>query len=458
MLLFCIIWYIHADPNSECQDTYFVKFINNYRAIQKRQILLLSADKKADIDLFAGNESNTSHVVSSAFQLDSYKVANVSISADVPFVYQVSLYPYDKTVFLGYNSEFGSSDAFCGLPVQFLAEDECEEYRAISTAVHPSVRRGFNSTVLVIGSQKSTSIVVTPTQDAVITVRTTGQITKASKGKKSNFTINRYDIIQISSQEDLTGTKVKAYRPVTVYSGHECGNVPNDVPGCDHMVEQLPPVNVWGHHYIATPFLQRTVDSFVKVVVAEDNTTFNMVCVSPEGNITYMDTIGPLNSGEFYEWFVPAREYLYIYSDKPLMVVHFITAKQKDDVGDPSMIVLPSTENLVNDVTFFSLDLGIHSFVHFVNVIIPEVYSNPDFIILDEDPLSTFEYHSFSLASAFGNFVIYGIQLDSGYHTIHHTNTNAGFILTAYGLARGASYGYSPVMNQGEMIYLCLSF
>ena len=381
----------------------------------------------------------------------------MSIIADVPFVYQISLYPYDKSVFLGYNIEFGSSDAFCGLPVQFLAEDECEEYRAISTAVHPSVRRGFNSTVLVIGSQKNTNIEVTLTQDAVITVRTTGQITKGLKGKKSNFTINKYDIIQINSQEDLTGTKVKAYRPVAVYSGHECGNVPSDIPGCDHMVEQLPPVNVWGHHYIAAPFLRRTVDSFVKVVVAEDNTTFNMVCVSPEGNITYTDTIGPFNSGEFHEWFVPAQEYLYIYSDKPLMVVHFITAQQKDNVGDPSMIVLPSTDNLVNNVTFYSLDLGVHSFVHFVNVIIPVVYNNPDFIILDEEPLSTFEYHSTSLASAFGDFVIYRIQLDPGYHTIHHPNPKAGFILTAYGLARGASYGYSPVMNQGEMIYLFIN-
>ena len=378
----------------------------------------------------------------------------MSIIANVPFVYQISLYPYDKSVFLGYNIEFGSSDAFCGLPVQFLAEDECEEYRAISTAVHPSVRRGFNSTVLVIGSQKNTSIEVTLTQDAVITVRTTGQITKGLKGKKSNFTISKYDIIQINSQEDLTGTKVKAYRPVVVYSGHECGNVPSDIPGCDHMVEQLPPVNVWGHHYIAAPFLRRTVDSFVKVVVAEDNTTFNMVCVSPEGNITYTDTIGPFNSGGFYEWFVPAQEYLYIYSDKPLMVVHFITAQQKDDVGDPSMIVLPSTDNLVNNVTFYSLDLAVHSFVHFVNIIIPVVYSSPDFVILDEEPLSTFEYHSTSLASAFGDFVIYRIQLDPGYHTIHHPNPKAGFILTAYGLARGASYGYSPVMNQGEMIYL----
>ena len=36
---------------------------------------------------------------------------------------------------------------------------------------------------------------------------------------------------------------------LTVCSGHECREVPNGVK-CDHLVDQVPPVSVWGQTYV----------------------------------------------------------------------------------------------------------------------------------------------------------------------------------------------------------------
>ena len=442
-----------------------VKFFANYRSQRQRQILLLSSGKKADIDLFVGDERRRGSEGSGGIQLNPFEAGSLPIAANVPFVYQVSLYASDKTVLLGSNSEKASSDTFYGLPVQVLSEGECEEYLAVSTPSSP-VGNSYNSIVLVIGSQDNTTVIVTPTQDVTIKASAKG-IFHVHKMTVAKFVLNKYGTLQILSPSDLTGTKVKAYHPVAVYSGHECGRIPYnaDAPGCDHMVEQLPPVNVWRHNYIAVPFLRRLDNSFVKVVVAEDDTLFTAVCVDSAGTVVYNRTIGPMNTGDFYEQFVPADEYLYITSNKPLMVVHFITAKQLDEIGDPSMIILPSTDNLVNNITFYSLDPDEEDkFIHFISIIVPEEHSNPNFIILNDEPLNAQPpYLSTILETDFGRFVIYRLQLDAGYHTIRHSNPNGGFALTVYGLAEDTAYGYAPGLNQGMLmsispLLLCIHY
>ena len=256
-----------------------VKFFANYITQRERQILLLTADKMADIDLFVGDERRIGSVGSGAIHLDPFEAVSLSIAADALFVHQVSLYPSDKIVLVGCNSEKDSSDAFCGLPMQVLSEGECEEYLAVSTPSSP-VGNSYNSIVLVIGSQDNTTVIVTPTQDVTIKASAKG-IFHVHKMTVAKFVLNKYGTLQILSPSDLTGTKVKAYHPVAAYSGYECGRIPSDAdaPGCDHMVDQIPPVNIWGHQYIAVPFLRRLDDSFLKVVVLLRMTLYSLLCV-----------------------------------------------------------------------------------------------------------------------------------------------------------------------------------
>ena len=160
------------------------------------------------------------------------------------------------------------------------------------------------------------------------------------------------------------------------------------------------------------------------------------MCVDSAGSVKYTRTIGPMKTADFHEQFVPADEYLYISSNKPLMVVHFITAKQLDEIGDSSMIILPSTEHLVNNITFYSLNPNEEdNFIHFVSITVSEEHSDPNFIILNEEPLKMFEYLTISHKTNFGGFVIYRLQLDAGYHTICHSNPSGGFALTVYEIA-----------------------
>lgn len=57
---------------------------------------------------------------------------------------------------------------------------------------------------------------------------------------------------------DLSGTRIESTRPVSVFSGHLCTNYPWDADACDHLEEQLLPVDTWGNSYVLVPPKLRT--------------------------------------------------------------------------------------------------------------------------------------------------------------------------------------------------------
>ena len=58
---------------------------------------------------------------------------------------------------------------------------------------------------------------------------------------------------------DLTGYFVNSTKPIAIYAGHSCAFVPDDplTMFCDHIVEQIPPVNELGLEHIIPPILGR---------------------------------------------------------------------------------------------------------------------------------------------------------------------------------------------------------
>jgi hypothetical protein len=438
------------DPNAACQDSYFVRFVKNYRQEENRTILVLSSPTgPADIDWFVGQEVDGGVRASSVLNLDAQNVLAIPLDPKGPFVYEASLYPNDKSSLIGYNGEDSSADAFYGLPVQRLPYGETEEYRAVSVA-RASVAPAsvLNSTVVVIGTENDTLVKITPSQDASVVASSADMPTFLLKGQVGSFTIQKYQTLQVFSIDDLTATKVSAHRPVVVYSGHECGNIPANKFGCDHMVKQLPPKSVWGRCYVAAPFLRRTVDYHLKVVVGEDDTSFNITCRNIEG-VSFSQTIGPLDDGEVYERFVPAQDFCHISSNKPVMVTQFATGKQSDELGDPSMLVLPSTDDLVNEVTFYSMNLdNRNTYLHFATIIVPNEFSDPSLMILDEEPLSSSEYITTTLTTECGEFQVHRLEVSGGYHSLRHSTPEAGFTVNVYGLGSYVSYAYAPGMNQ----------
>ena len=409
--------------------------------MESRHIFLLSGQDKAYVDIFT-------HSGVRGINLDPFSVTLKSVLPQA--VAHFGMLSSVKCLIVGYNAEATSADAFSAFPVQ-VNHREIEEYRTVS--FHKSSEQGslYKSAILVISAKDGTKVDLITTQNAVGHISSTqGQIYYFIKGDHLSITIDKYESLSISSVLDLTGTSIKASYPVIVYSGHECASVPSYSSSCDHLVEQIPPVNVLGTCYIAAAFAGRASGDYIRAVAVKSETYFNVTC-TVNGEVSYSEHLGPYSDGEFLEFYVSMDWYCTLESNKPAMVVQFSGSNQGEVYGDPFMIVLSDVYQLMNELSFYSIDISEANFTHFINVVIHKDFFNASAIFIDSETLSSYEYLTEEVQfEKCGSFVVIRLAVMPGYHFLRHSSPEAGMGLTVYGYAVDTSYGYSLGYNQGE--------
>jgi hypothetical protein len=207
--------------------------------------------------------------------------------------------------------------------------------------------RYAGSEFAVVATQNSTTVTINPT--AAGTPDAAG-VTKPA-GTPFTVLLNTGETYQYTNpaNADMTGTLVTSDKPIAVFSGHRCAEVPASGVGyCDYLVEQLPDVSVWGKTYHTMPFSGR--DRYtVRVMASQNGTTFT---TAPAGLIA-----GTLNAGQFADVVLTGTgEFV---SNNPVLVAQFMHGYADDLAakGDPSMVLVTptavsATEKGVTDSTF----------------------------------------------------------------------------------------------------------
>ena len=190
---------------------------------------------------------------------------------------------------LSYNSV--SSDSYLALPCLALPVDEYE-YFAISYEALSS----YPATILVVACENATSVTIGST----------------------SITLNSMETYLISSSTtDLTGTRITSSKPVSVFSGVDCTNVPINVRYCDHLVEQVPPTVTWGSRFFVSSLNGRNSNQLIRVISAR-TATVNVTC-----NTTLSVSEFQLTSGNFQTFEIPVNSYCSIESTGPVLVAQY---------------------------------------------------------------------------------------------------------------------------------------
>ncbi|MFN3876640.1 MAG: IgGFc-binding protein, partial [Flavobacteriales bacterium] len=210
------------------------------------------------------------------------------------------------------------------LPTQALGtEYVVDAYRGL-----PGFNEFYKSELLIVATADNTQIQVTPS------VNTAGG---RPAGVPFTITLNAGETYQVQSalsSLDLSGTTVLGTaasgpcRPFAVFGGSMCANVPVGCPACDHLYEQMIPVEHWGTNFHT--FRMAGFNTYTTRVLARQNGT----SVILNGGTPIV-----LNAGQRHEFnglTAPAC----INASAPISAVQVFEGYNCSGAGDPAMVVL----------------------------------------------------------------------------------------------------------------------
>lgn len=267
--------------------------------------------------------------------LDKIKRLAVHVISDQPI-----------TVY-GLSSRFQTTDAFLGLPVSVLGND----YMVMGY----KYSEGLLSQFAIIATADGTTVTITPTA-------------QTSTGHKAlvpyNVAMKKGDVLQVSSfdskteKTDLTGSRITANKPISVFSGHQCAYVPEGIIGCNFLVEQMPPLSSWGTSFIVGKLYSR-MNYTVRVLAKDPNTK---VFVNSE-------QVATLGAGEVYENSEFTKN-ISISANQPVLVAQYSHGYLiGDQTGDPMMLLVTPTEFFTPSCYYATPKSD--DWNHYINVVIP---------------------------------------------------------------------------------------
>ena len=343
----------------------------------------------------------------------------------------------DRVTVIGQTMGFSSSDTFFALSISNFCALEYVYYGVSvgRTGIIIENALAVTSIVLIVGTENSTTMKLTVPQSVNISV---GNITnELSPGREYSFIINRLQTIFIESLDDLTGTKVTTNNQVSVFSGHQSGNVPASTKFADHLIEQVPHTEVWGTTYYTVPLATRASYT-IRVLAAYNSTNVTIYCNDTVENFA-------INEGEFIIKTLMLQEYCAIYSKRKVLLVQFSHGNKDDLVnGDPMMTLVPATVQYLDRLDFLTIHNSEH-FNHYVNIIVMAQYYQPSMIYLRSGGVNMSLESQEWVPIVVNNITeAYAarVNVQEGLVQLFHANSTGLLTAIAYGFSSSIGYGH----------------
>ncbi|MBM4388883.1 MAG: IgGFc-binding protein, partial [Deltaproteobacteria bacterium] len=283
-------------------------------------------------------------------------------------------------------------------------------------------------------------------------------------GQEHETSLEKFEILNVVSdvsKGDLTGSYIESDRRVAVFGGHQCANVPIDVCCCDHLEEQLIPVNSWGKFYVVGKSFDRgKAPDYIRVMASEDNTS---VSVDPP-----VVSVPKLNAGKYFDF--TTLNHCVITSDKPVLVGQYLAGQDAPEpghstcedtlifgmkcdgdpfgkscnsdedcspgdanIGDPAFFIIPPVEQFRNDYIFLAPNKYAQDYI----TIVAPAGATVNF---DDAPVSQSQFKIIGP----GTYQAAYFLISDGVHTI---SSDKPVGVSVYGWDQYVSYGYAAGMN-----------
>lgn len=423
LLFFCIliittISYAHAQNASTQGRDFWFSFMSNQTENPTQTCLILSAERACSVTV---SNPNTGWSTSASIP------AGGRVDVDIPFAqayypatsdnsvcnYGCHLVATDVISAYTMNYKHASFDGGHLLPTASLADNYMIE----------TAPPGLNgSSVLIVGTENNTSIMITPSA-----------ATSGGWAANSTHTITlnagqTYQFNTSSATASFSGTLIQTIdcKKIAVFAGGKCAQAPAGCTYCDHIYEPMIPTIYWGNHFAVTSSLTRNND-VVRVTALNSGTI-----VTKNGT-----TIGGLDAGGTYDFQLNSSEgSCYITTSGPAVCYLYLTGQNcGGGNGDPSMVYITPIEQNIKKITFGTYyNSGTSNMVSYVNVVTPT--NNVSSVTLDGTNISG----QFTTLTGNANYSFARLSIS---HATHTLQCDSGLVAHVYGLGEVTSYAYN---------------
>jgi hypothetical protein len=352
------------------------------------------------------------------------------VVSDLP----VTVYQFNPFDYYYGGSYSYTNDASLVLPKHVLTRNYMVTGRSTWMAWGSTLSPAF---IAIVGTENNTNVEITLSAHVQ---------SGPNAGDVVTYNIDEGDVLQIPSRQcscggthcycpsdyDFTGTRIRVTNPsgheVAVFAGHDCTFIPEDQWACDHLEEQMFPLETWGKSFVATvsdyPNENNDLNYFRVASGANNNTV--MFTPSVHGQVT-------LNEGEFVEF--QTDQHFSVECSEVCAVTQFIVA---DDLvsgdSDPAMGLLVPTEQFRKSYTFLVPSSMTHNYVN----IVKPVGNGAPTVYLDGNPIPEGDF-----TQAIGNSYFGVARVDISSSPYSHTiESSQPFGIMVYGFASYTSYFY----------------
>lgn len=453
-----------AVPDSVFSDNFGV-VVHNANALPATVTIDLGGTQVAEATVAPGEMRTFELLLDTGLHMPltgaaSMRVAGAAyhLTATLP----VTAYQFNPLDYALDGSNSHSNDAALLLPTHVLTGDYVVMARQ-SSGVRSVVPDGqlFMSPglVAIVGTEDNTVVTVTTTAH----IAGGDTIAPLQPGDHEQFTLGRGEVLQLASLDpeecagghlkgneycdmgaayDLTGSIIAASAPVAVIAGHDCAFVPYDNWACDHLEEQLPPLQTWGKEFVVS----RTAPQHDAAHPEEPN-LLRILSGANDNHITldpHLPGVGDgltLHRGQWRE--LPTHVDVHVRGTGPLMIGQFMVGQSSyspmwmENKGDPSFGIVVPLVQYRQRYTFLAPDTIP---LNYVNVVKP-VTGLVDTVYLDGVPIEEAAFGPAIGGSAFG---VARLIIDGGGHLIESEGPVG---ISVYGVASYTSYLYPGGLN-----------
>ena len=237
--------------------------------------------------------------------------------------------------------------------------------------------------------------------------------------------LNRFDLLQVrvtDKNHDISGTYVTGNgKKIWVVGATECVNVPSGVTWCDHIEEQMIPLDYWGETYVGAHSPDRGNEQhFWRIYAGADNVMISTDPVQPGTPFTLM------GAGDYIDLTVPNGTSFVINGDGPFMPVQYLGSQNGGaSTGDPSMYQMVPVEQFLKSYAFVT---GTNYPQHFVQII--RESGGADVVV---DGQTVDGYYQV------GDYEVSDFSISEG---SHFATSDDAFGIVGIGYSQATSYGY----------------